>query len=330
MKVLVTGAGGFLGRHVVRRLRTHGHTVRALARRPDPALAGDDAGVELAVADLRSDPLARLLDEIDAVAHLATTMLGDDFTIFAGTVGGTERLLEALARSAVRRLVLVSSFSVYDWHRVGGRLDDGSPVLANPWAGGGYAAAKIWQERLARRLAASTGIALTVLRPGFIWSPDGTLPACFGIPLGRAFCVIGPLRKPPLTHVVNCADAVAAALGAPGAANRTFNVVDRGGVTAWQWIGARLRRDGRGWRLPLPGFLAHALVRAIELTSRLVFGPTRKLPSLFDPLRYAVRFAPIRVDLGRLEGELAWTPPLASFSECLAASEHRSPPAIRA
>jgi nucleoside-diphosphate-sugar epimerase len=327
VKVLVTGAGGFLGLHVVRSLCARGHTVRALVRRPHPALAGGDPGVEVAVADLRSAPLAPLLDEIDAVVHLATTMVGDDFTIFQGTMGATERLLEALARSAVRRLVLVSSFSVYDWHRVGEQLDDGSPLLANPWAGGGYAAAKIWQERLARRLAAATGIALTVMRPGFIWSPDGALPACFGIPLGRAFCVIGPRREPPLTHVVNCADAVAAALAAPGAANRTFNVVDRGGVSAWQWVGARLRREQRGWRFPLPEFVARALVRAIDLASRLIFGPTRKLPSLCDPLRYAARFAPIRVDLRPLEAELAWTPPLASFSECLAASEHRSPPA---
>ena len=326
MKVLVTGAGGFLGRQVVRRLSARGHTVRALVRRPDPALASGDGGVEMVVADLRSSPLAPSLGGVDAVVHAAAAMVGDDFTIFAGTVEGTERLFEAIAQSPVRHLVLVSSFSVYDWLRVGEALHGGSPLLANPWLGGGYAAAKIWQERQARRLAASTGIRLTVLRPGFIWSSDGALPACFGIPLGSMFCVIGPRRNPPLTHVVNCADAIAAAVGVSGAAVRTFDIVDRHGISAWRWVGARLRREKRGSRFPLPGFLASTLVRAIDLASRLVFGPTRKLPSICEPLRYAARFAPIRVDSRTLERELDWTPPLTSFSACLAATELRAPP----
>jgi nucleoside-diphosphate-sugar epimerase len=326
MKVLVTGAGGFLGRHVVDRLRARGDTVRAVVRRPDPVLAGED-GVEMAVADLRSDPLAPALDGIDTVVHLAATMAGDEFTMFAGTVGGTERLFEALRRSAVRRLVLVSSFSVYDWLRVKGRLNNGSPLLENPWAGGGYAAAKIWQERLARRMAATTGIALTVLRPGFIWSLDGPLPACFGIALGRMFCVIGPWRRPPLTHVTNCADAVAAAVAAPGAANRTFNIVDNGDITAWQWMGVRIRQEGCGWRFPLPEFVARSLARATDVTCRFVFGPARKLPSLCDSQRYAARFVPVRVDPHPLESELAWTPPFASSSELLCVSSPPVPPA---
>lgn len=292
--------------------------MRALVRRPDPVLASGAPGLEVALGDLRASPLAALLDQVDAVVHAAATTAGNDFDMFAGTLAGTERLFEAIARSSVRRLLLVSSFSVYDWRRVQGRLDDASPLLADPWAGGGYAAAKIWQERLARRLAAATGITLVVVRPGFIWSADGALPACFGVPLGRAFCVIGPRRKPPLTHVVNCADAVAAALAAPGAENRTLNVVDGRGVSAWQWIGARLRRQGRGWRFPLPGFVAAALVRAIDLAGRIALGPTRKLPSLFQPQRYAARFAPVRVDRRALD-ELPWSAPLATFGECLAA-----------
>lgn len=319
MKVLVTGAAGFLGRHVVRRLRSRGHEVRALARRAAPGLAGP--GVEIVLADLRSDPLAPLLADAQAVVHLATTMTGDDFGIFAGTMAATERLFEAIAASAAGHLVLVSSFSVYDWLRTQGTLDEDSPVLAEPWSGGGYAAAKIWQERLARRMAAARPLALTILRPGFVWSADGPLPACFGVPLGAAFCVIGPARRPPLTHVENCAEAVVAALGAPGSGARTFNVVDPHGVSAWRWVGERLRRDGGGWRIPLPGMLARVLVRAIDVSSRLVFGPTRKLPSLFDPMRYVARFAPVRVDVRRLESDLDWRPPLASFAACLAASD---------
>ena len=327
MKVLVTGAGGFLGQHVVRCLRTRGHTVRALVRRPATAFASAGGGVEMAVADLRNAPLPALLDGIDAVVHVAATMAGDDFAIFAGTMAGTERLFDALAQSPVRRLVLVSSFSVYDWTRVGRQLNEGSPLLTHPWTGGGYAAAKIWQERLARRLTATTGITLTILRPGFIWSMDGPLPACFGVTVGRLFCVIGPWRKPPLTHVANCADAVAAAVDAPGAVNRTFNVVDNSGITAWQWAGAHIRQEGRGWRFPLPEVLARLLTRAIDVVCTAIFGATRKLPSLCDPLRHAGRFAPVCVDVRSLERELVWTPPRARFSELVLTEDPRSPSA---
>ena len=71
MKVLVTGAGGFLGRHVVDRLLERGHRVRAVIR-AGSALADIKYEVELFSADLRShDNLVAAFDGIDAVLHLA-------------------------------------------------------------------------------------------------------------------------------------------------------------------------------------------------------------------------------------------------------------------
>jgi len=315
VKVLVTGAGGFLGQCLVRRLRTRGHTVRALLRRPDPALRNDDPGVEFVVADLRRADLAPVVAGIDAVIHAATTTTGDDFTIFSGTVIATERLLDALAEAPVRRLVLVSSFSVYDWRAVGGVLHADSPLLADPWSGGGYAAAKIWQERLARRRARASRIEFSILRPGFIWSSEAALPACFGFRVGRAFLVLGPRRTPPLTHVANCADALAAAVDAPGSADRVVNVVDGLPVSAWRWVGARLGSEGV-LRIPVPGLVARMLVALVDVCSRLVFGSSRRLPSFCDPLRFAGRFGRVRCDPAPLRADLLWKPPLASFEAC--------------
>lgn len=314
MKVLVTGAGGFLGRRIVRRLCARGHAVRALLRRPDPSAFAGDVGVETVVADLRSADVAPILAGVDAVVHAATTMVGDDFTIFAGTVVATERLMDALAATPVRRLVLVSSFSVYDWRAVRGELDESSPVLSDPWTGGGYAAAKIWQERLARRRAASSGIELSIVRPGYVWSADGPLPACFGFRFGRAFLVLGPLRSPPLTQVENCADAIAAAVAAPVAAE-VVNVTDGVPVSAWGWIGEQQRSTG-GFRILLPSLVARAMVATIDATSRLFFGPMRKLPSFCDPLRFAARFGPVRCGREVLQRSLGWSPPLATFDAC--------------
>ena len=117
MKALVTGAGGFLGRHVVTALLGRGAEVRAMVR---PAAAVESLGwpdsVEVVRADLRSSrDLERAFDGVDVLVHLAAAVSGGEDAQFAATVVGTERLLQAMAGTSCRRVVLASSFSVYDW-----------------------------------------------------------------------------------------------------------------------------------------------------------------------------------------------------------------------
>ena len=117
MKVLVSGAAGFLGHYVVARLIERGHNVRAIIRpsSPNPSWTGE---VEIFRADLRaSDKLVTAFDGVDAVLHLAAPTSGDEDLQFVSTVVGTERFLEAMSKSSVRRLVHVSSLVVYDWSR---------------------------------------------------------------------------------------------------------------------------------------------------------------------------------------------------------------------
>ena len=130
MRALVTGANGFLGRHVVSALQARGIDVRALVR---PAAQLEQLGwpssVEIFRGDLRtSRDLAAAFDGIDVVLHLAAVVSGGDDAQFAGTVAGTERLLEAMATSSCRRLILCSSFSVYDYGATLGTLDETSPI----------------------------------------------------------------------------------------------------------------------------------------------------------------------------------------------------------
>ena len=157
MKALVTGANGFLGRHVVAALLARGHQVRAVVR--DPAsLEGCEwaSQVEIVRADLRSArQLEPAFDGVDVLVHLAAAVAGRDETQFASTVIGTERLLDAATRTACRRVVLASSFSVYDWSRIAGTLDERSPIEPVPdlYQRDGYTIAKSWQERITRRFA---------------------------------------------------------------------------------------------------------------------------------------------------------------------------------
>jgi nucleoside-diphosphate-sugar epimerase len=184
MRALVTGANGFLGRHVVEALLARSIEVRAMVR---PAVRLEGLGwpssVEIFRADLRtSRELKRAFEGVDVLLHLAAVVSGGEDAQFAGTVAGTERLLDAMATSACRRLVLCSSFSVYDYSSTRRTLDEGSPLHRVPdiYARDGYTISKWWQERVARRFAKEHGWDLTVLRPGFIWGRDHGYLAALG------------------------------------------------------------------------------------------------------------------------------------------------------
>jgi UDP-glucose 4-epimerase len=321
--VLVTGAAGFLGQHVVAALRTRGHAVRALVR---PAtrldLIGWPADIEVARADLRAPgDLASALQRVDALIHLAAAVTGGEDTQFASSVVGTEQLLTAVGQSAVRRVVFASSFSVYDWRGVrGGILDEATPELTSPrlYERDGYAIAKLWQERIVRRAADLHGWNLTVLRPGFIWGRDHAYLACLGQIAGRFHITIGPYTRLPLTHVENCADLFALVVDHPRSTNETFNVVDSDDVRAWRYLDDYLRGTGAAWiQVPVPYHAFRGLVEMAQRTSKWIFKGKGKLPSLLVPVRFEARFKPIRFSNRKIREAIGWTPPL-TYSECLA------------
>jgi UDP-glucose 4-epimerase len=318
VKVLVTGANGFLGRHLVDSLLHRGHAVRALVR---PAARIDELGwpasVEVVRADLRSSrDLEAVFDGIDVLLHAAAAVGGGDDAMFASTVVGTERLLGAMAKTSCRRVTLISSFSVYDWSEIAGTLDERSPVEPAPqlYERDGYSIAKSWQERVTRRMAAEHGWELVVLRPGFIWGRDHAYVAALGQQVGKVHIVIGPTTHVPLTHVENCADLCALAATDPRAAGQTFNVVDGVGERIWPFLGAYLRGTGeRGLRIPVP---YQVVYQAVRLASATVFRHSRKLPHFLVPCRFESRFKPLRYTYQAAQERLGWKPPL-SFEQCL-------------
>lgn len=316
MKVLVTGANGFLGRHVVTALLGRGHRVRALVR-PTARVAELEwpTGVESYRADLRSAPdLERAFDGVDVLVHLAAGMSARDDLQFATTVTGTERLLEAMTRTSCKRIVLASSFSVYDWSAIRGTLHEDSPLEPAPdlYERDGYAVAKSWQERVTRRFSERNAWDLTVLRPGFIWGPGHLFLAALGQRLGKLHIVIGPLSRIPITYVENCADLFALAATDPRARGETFNVVDGDGERIWSYLNAYRRATGeRPFRVPVPYWLSFRLVRLAFAT---VFRGSTKLPHILVPCRFEARLKPLRYSNRRARETLEWRPPF-SFGE---------------
>jgi nucleoside-diphosphate-sugar epimerase len=307
LRVLVTGAAGFLGRRVVDAFASRGHEVRALVRPASTAAWGPE--VEVRRLDLRAPRgLVEALEEVDAVVHLAAQLTGGDEARFAGTVVATENLIGAMDAAGVRRLVLASSYSVYDWSLTGPEIDERAALESDVYARDGYAVAKLWQERVARR---APGIELTVMRPGYIWG--GEPIAGIGPRVGSVQVVIGPLGRLPLTHVENCADCFVRATETADAIGATLNVDDGHGVRTWR----HARDVGVGsLRVPLPYAVALAIVRAVYAVARALLGPRLRLPSLFVPRRFEARFKPVRTSHAELERVLGWRAPL-SYEEAL-------------
>ena len=319
MRVLITGANGFLGRHVVDAFVRRGHWVRALVR---PATKLDeidwDTGVDVFRADLRhARDVAKAFEGVEALVHLAAVVQGDYEGQFAGTVVTTERLLNAMAQTETKRIVLASSFSVYDWSEITGSLREESPLEADIYTRDAYAASKLWQERLVRRAAEVNGWGLTVLRPALIWGRGHPYTGRVGQGLGRLRLVIGPSSRPPLTYVANCADCFAAATESSQAIDQTLNIVDDVNLNNWRLMGEYLRKEGAGGvRVPVPYAAAAVFIRLTSMVSRLVLGPKAKVPSVMVPCRFEARFKPVQCDLHKLSSILGWRPPM-QFRECL-------------
>jgi NADH dehydrogenase len=153
MLIAVTGATGFVGRHVAALLARRGHTVRALVRRPARAGAVAGAAAERVPGDLGdADALAALVRGADAVVHLVGIIVEARGATFQSVhVEGTARLLAAARAAGVPRFVHMSAVGARD------------QPAATP-----YHRTKWQAEELVRR----SGLAHAILRPSLISGPE--------------------------------------------------------------------------------------------------------------------------------------------------------------
>ena len=170
MRVLVTGADGFAGRHLVIALLSRGHQVRA-AVRPDGAAAALPAGVPVVSLELTdgSSVDAALAEPCDAIAHLAALASNaearrDPGAAWVVNAAGTARVAEAAARlrdsgAADPRLLVVSSGEVYG-EATRPLTESDEPRPQSP-----YAASKVGAEVAALEVGRRTGLGVIVARP---------------------------------------------------------------------------------------------------------------------------------------------------------------------
>jgi 2-alkyl-3-oxoalkanoate reductase len=166
VRVLVTGASGWLGAAVAGALVTAGHEVRTLQRRP----SGVDGAEDLLGSVTEQDAVDRAVAGVDAIVHLAAkvSFAGAEADFVAVNIEGTRRLVRAAKRAGVRRLVFVSSPSVA--HTGEPIMGEDAPPAQPERASGAYARTKAAAE-LAALGADAPGFAVVAVRPHIVWGP---------------------------------------------------------------------------------------------------------------------------------------------------------------
>lgn len=297
MRVAVTGASGFVGRHVVRELLAAGHAVLPLGRRSSDASTSDLPGY-------RQWDITRPLDDapdVDAVVHGAAVVgdWGDEALFHAVNVEGTRHVLAAFPRA---RIVHLSSSSVYSDHVRTVQVREDAPI--------GDCAHSIYgrTKAAAERLVLSMRPDAVVLRPHIVYGPGDTtlLPRLLAARRFGRLVLPGHGRNlVSITNVANLVHAVMQGLERRDASG-VFNICDAESVRVDTLVRHVLRRTGTPEDVAyLPAPLAHTLAAALEAAWRLGrFGGSPPLT------RYVVKHLSVEhtLDLTRARAMLGYAP----------------------
>jgi uncharacterized protein YbjT (DUF2867 family) len=252
MTVLVTGATGFVGPHVVHALRARELPVRALVRDRERASRLASWGVELVQGDITDlESLRAAAAGVDSIVHLVAIIKGSRADFERIMAQGTRDLVAAAREAGVQRFVLASALGLNE------RSKDAVPYFAAKWE----------MERAVKE----SGLEHVIFRPSFIFGKDGGVLPTF-VRLAR-FAPVTPIVGPGTRRlqpiwVEDVAEYYSRSLDLPAAANRTFEI---GGpdVPTWNEFWDRLKR-AVGVRRPS----VHVPVGLLRLQAAL----TEKLP----------------------------------------------------
>ncbi|MCB9746956.1 MAG: NAD-dependent epimerase/dehydratase family protein [Candidatus Omnitrophica bacterium] len=236
--ILVTGAAGFVGRHLLKHLQSRDYDIVAMVRENTDVAFLEQMGIRYIKADLRvKESLYPLFDKVDHVVHLATTMKGPWEEYEESTVNGTRRLLEITKEKGIQGFTFISSIAVYDvFSADNGVLTEGSKINDNNLSM--YEKSKIQAEAQVQSFI-HDGLAGVILRCGVIYGPGGALfPPRLGFASGKnKYLTIGSgLNRIPFVYVENLVEAIRLTIENPSSHGETFNIVDDQDIAQLEYL----------------------------------------------------------------------------------------------
>ncbi|SEG45947.1 Nucleoside-diphosphate-sugar epimerase [Bryocella elongata] len=296
MKILITGAGGFLGKRIVERLLAHGQTdLRCMVRDVAKAQGLRDLAarhnVEFEIVSVNMRNAAEIPAAISGcglIIHAAAALKGSPAEMFMDSCVASRNLLDAVAAMQATspvRVVQISSFGAIDVNSQprGALLDERVPMEPHPEKRDLYSYTKLRQEQIFWEYQQRFRFELVVLRPGVIYGPGGgRFSNRVGLELFGRFMHLGGSNLLPLTFVDNCAEAIVVAALSPQAAGQIYNVVDDDLPTSREYL-QRFSQQVQPMRaVPVPFFVLMAVSRAVERYYQRSKG---QLPAIFTPYK---------------------------------------------
>src|SRR5918995_2860367 len=211
MRVFVTGGTGFIGGHVVRRLRDRGDEVVALCRSAERGAALADIGCELAAGSL-SDPdtIRTAMRGCDAAIHGAAVYevgipKGEHEAMYEANVLGTERVLRAALEERIPKVVYVSTVGAFG-NTHGKVVDEGYHHPGDGFTSY-YEKTKYEAHEIARRLIEDEGLPCVIVQPGGVYGPDDH--SAIGTQINQFLAGRMPMIAfPDLSELIRSADGV--------------------------------------------------------------------------------------------------------------------------
>jgi len=260
------------------------------------------------------------MDGADIVVHCAAATKGSWDEYFEATVRGTERVFNASLTAGVKRVVYISSLSVYAVGELRARelVTEESPLDPRPQERGYYAYSKVEAEKIALRFLAEQQPAVAIIRPGLIYGPRGTMlsPSIGYCLQDKFFMTIGNGKSLlPMTYVENVVDAIWLAATRDEAVGNIYNIVDDELITQNQYVGEFIRRTGlKASTIHVPFVLPYLAACLFEMRAALTKG---KAP--LTRYRLVCGTKEVRYDTARARKQLRWSPRV-SLNEGLARS----------
>jgi len=308
-QVLVTGANGLIGRHLVRRLLQEGNRVRLFVRRQPDAEFMNDGNVEVFLGDL-GDPAAvdRAVAGTEIVYHVGAAMKGGAHDYERGTVCGTQNIVESALRHDVHRLVYISSLSCLHAAvaRRGDVITEDWPIEPSPTKRGAYTQAKTAAEKVVLDAVRDRHLRAVLLRPGRVFGPGMTLLTPeVARKMGNFFVVLGDgNRDLPLVYVEDVIDAIVLAAETSEFDGRVFHIVDRTRITQNQVVRDYISKNAKKARvIHVPVAVVYGLALGFEVLSKVL-----NRPAPLSIYRVKSALARMQFDCTRAEKELGWKP----------------------
>jgi nucleoside-diphosphate-sugar epimerase len=304
MRLIVTGATGFVGRNLTAAMSRDGHDVVGTGRSLEVGAALERDGVEFRPADLEdADRLAQVFEPADCVLHCGgkSGPWGRYRDHFRSNVVGTRNVVAACRAHGIRRLVFVSTPSVYFTRRDRHDVAEDDPLPRRQLSH--YSATKLQAER---ELAAVSGHALHVisLRPRALHGPWDRIfiPRILRMAGGPTFPLVdGGRARVDVTYIDNFVDAVRCCLSAPPEAwNEVYNVANGDPLTVRDWFGGQVEAFGLPFRpRPVPSAAARARAALMEAAARMPWasGPPRMTRASVSYLSWSMTMS---IDKARL------------------------------